>query len=98
MALSTEELILERLERMEQTLNALHERRVHMTPWWTYQDIADYMQVSEKTARRIADQPGFPTGMRIPTSGDGSRVALRFDPAEVRAFLTSPTCREIRLR
>lgn len=50
---------------------------------WTAEDVAGYLAVSERQVYNLVPL-GLPT-VRLPGTGD--RTTLRFDPAEVRAWV-----------
>jgi len=57
--------------------------RLDMRPkTMTYSDVAQYLQVSESTVRRMQKQPHFPRPKKKQTDENGSSIT-RFDSSEI---------------
>lgn len=56
---------------------------------WKLEHVAQYFQVSEAQASRIAVRVGFPKAVILPSTGKGERSIKRWIPAEIWEWASS---------
>ena len=69
------------LDRIEAALRPMPDR------YWTQQDIAALLQVSESTARRLLAQETAPNPLPAQTDENGQTMKPRYSPKRVREWL-----------
>ena len=68
-------------------------KRIRALPdrWWTYADVAAFLQCSEATARRMLKQPGAPSPCALQTDAGGSSLPARYSPDAIKTWVERST-------
>lgn len=81
MSAAGDKKLQKQLDRIEAALRPLPDR------YWTQQDIAALLQVSESTVRRLLAQDGAPKPLPAQTDENGQTMKPRYAPKRVREWL-----------